>query len=144
MFLAALWSRSSSAPQCGQECHLTLRSFWTMHPHPLQACDVPWGATFTTVPPASSALWRHIVTKAPQPASRILLFNPPFAAAPLRTYLPCSSCLGAGAAVILSICKSSETSVLYWFTSLCDCFCKKSRRRLRTLRYRRDNSFLAR
>src|SRR6266700_397394 len=100
MFLAAFSSRSSSQPHSGHECHRTVRSWETSEPQPLQAWVVLCGETLTTVQPASSALLAHSRVKVPQAASRILLFRPPFVAAPFGTNLPVSSsCLGLGVAL---------------------------------------------
>src|SRR5450631_4458375 len=104
MFLAAFKSRSSSQPHSGQECHRTVRSFGTREPQPLQACVVLRGFTLTTVQPASSALLAHSRVKVPQAASRILLFRPPLAAAPLGRNVPVSSSfLGLGVTLMFLI-----------------------------------------
>src|SRR5215471_20264237 len=118
MLSAALWSRSRSQPQCGQECHRTRKSFFTIHPHDEQTWEVLWGATLTTVEPASSALLLQRATNALHPASRMLLFKPPFAAAPFGTYFPFSSCLGLGRLVMLETFKSSNTRTAFSVTSL--------------------------
>src|SRR5712691_3395828 len=94
MFLAALWSRSREQPQ-EQECHRSSKSFWTIAPQPLHIWLVYFGETNRTREPAHSALLLHICWNIPQPASRILLFRPAFAEAPLGRYCPvASSCLG--------------------------------------------------
>src|SRR5271157_3682280 len=99
MFVAALVSRSSSVPH-SQECHRTSRSFLTMLPHPEHACDVMNGFTKTTSRPALAALAETISVNVAHPASRIDLFSPAFALAPLGRYCPvASSCLGSGTLV---------------------------------------------
>src|SRR5579863_6016571 len=102
MLMAALTSRSSSAPQ-SQLCQRSDRSFFLTCPHCEQTCGVNWGSTLMSVLPASSALREHICTKVPQPASKIDLFKPAFAAAPLGRYAPFSSCLGFGFLVRLLV-----------------------------------------
>src|SRR6266702_752633 len=104
MFLAAFSSRFSSQPQSGHECHRTVRSLGTSEPQPLQACVVWRGDTLTTMQPASSALLAHSRVKVPHAASKILLFRPPFAAAPFGTNVSVSSSfLGLGVALMFLI-----------------------------------------
>ena len=74
-------------------------------------CDVLDGSTKMTVRPAHAALTLTICVNVLHPASKIDLFNPAFAAAPLGTYFPFSSCLGAGAFVRFFTCKSSNTMI---------------------------------
>src|SRR5258708_525623 len=108
MSFAELVSLSSSVPHA-QECHRSDRSFLTTAPHPEQSCDVIYGFTKTTVRPAHAALTLTISVNVLHPASRIDLFNPAFAAAPLGRYFPFSSCFGAGAFVRFLTRKSSKT-----------------------------------
>ncbi len=82
MLMAAFTSLSGSAPQ-SQLCHRSDNSFLRTVPHVEQICDVNLGETLRSVLPASSALLEHKPTNMPQLASRIDVFNPPFAAAPL-------------------------------------------------------------
>src|SRR6266536_5203311 len=98
MSFAELVFMSSSVPQL-HLCHRSERSFLTTVPHPEQRCDDMYGFTKTTVRPAHAALTLTISVNVLHPASRIDLFNPAFAAAPLSTYFPFSSCFGAGAFV---------------------------------------------
>src|SRR5450631_828610 len=91
MLRAAFSSRSNSHPHSGHECHRTVRSLGTSEPQSLQACVVLRAETLTTVQPASSALLAHSRVKVPQAASKILLFRPPLAAAPLGRNVPVSS-----------------------------------------------------
>src|SRR2546430_14624335 len=91
-------SRSISAPQA-QECHRSSNAFLRTVPQLGQICDVLDGSTKMTVRPAHAALTLTIPVNVLHPASRILLFNSAFAAAPLGIYFPFSSCLGAGALV---------------------------------------------
>src|SRR5207237_4298949 len=107
MLTAALVSLSSSVPQL-QLCHRSDRSFFTSAPHPEQICDVLNGFTKMTVRPAHAALTLTISVNVLHPASRIDLFNPAFALAPLGKYCPFSSCFGAGALVRFFTCKSSK------------------------------------
>src|SRR5437899_10414492 len=109
MLIAAFTSLSSSVPQ-SHVCHRSDKSFLTRAPHPEQICDVNLGSTLISVRPAHAALCEHSLTKVPQPASKMLLFNPPLALAPLGRYAPFSSCLGFGFLVRLPICISSKTS----------------------------------
>src|SRR5450631_2472607 len=112
MLRAAFSSRSNSHPHSGHECHRTVRSLGTSEPQSLQACVVLRGDTLTTVQPASSALLAHSRVKVPQAASRILLFRPPFAAAPFgKNFFVSSSCLGLGVALMFLISRSSNTRV---------------------------------
>src|SRR5947207_7340534 len=93
-----------------QLCHRSDRSFLTTTPHPEQRCDVMNGFTKSTVRPAHAALTLTISVKVAHPASKIDVFNPAFALAPLGKYWPiASSCLGAGAFVRFLTCKSSKT-----------------------------------
>src|SRR5450759_5750846 len=82
MAMAELWSRSSSVPH-EQECHRSSSVFGLMAPQPLQIWLVYLGETSSTREPASSALFSQCCTNCAHPASRILLFRPAFAAAPL-------------------------------------------------------------
>ncbi len=59
--------------------------------------------------PAHAALLEHRWTKVPQPASKMDVFHPPFALAPLGRYVPFSSCLGFGFLVRLHVLMSSKT-----------------------------------
>jgi len=61
------------------------------------------------VRPAHAASVLTILVKVDHPASRILLFNPDLAAAPLGRYFPFSSCLGFGRFVKFSVCNASNT-----------------------------------
>src|SRR5579885_983971 len=111
MTFADAVSRSSSHPH-SQECHRSSNVFLRTIPQLGQICDVLDGSTNTTVRPAHAALTLTICVKVPHPASRMLLFNPAFALAPLGRYLPVSSsCLGAGAFVRFLTCKSSKTMI---------------------------------
>src|SRR6266699_4816720 len=110
MLMAALTSRSNSVPH-SQECQRSDKSFLRTCPQPEHICEVYLGSTFISVRPAHAALYVHMLTKLPQPASRILLFNPPFALAPLGRYVPFSSCLGFGRLLMLAGCNSSNTNV---------------------------------
>src|SRR6266516_1832997 len=98
MLRAALWSRSSTTPQCTHVWVRSLRSlcgpsFW----HALQIWLVFLGFTNRTVVcPALSALAHTSLMNAPQPASLILLFSPPLAAAPLGKNVPSSPRRGLG------------------------------------------------
>ena len=56
MRIAVFVSRSSSVPQCGQECHRSDRSLGTRFRQFEQCCEVPLGLTLTTLEPAFSAL----------------------------------------------------------------------------------------
>src|SRR5581483_2260981 len=90
MIFAEAVSRSSSHPH-SQECHRSSSVFRRTLPHPGQICEVYLGSTKMTVRPAHAALAESISVNMPHPASKILLFNPPFATAPLGTYRPVSS-----------------------------------------------------
>ena len=72
--------------------------------------------------------------KGTPPASKMLLFRPPFAAAPLGKAFPFSSCSGLGRFVMLSTWRSSNTTTAFSFTSFLDCLCRKSFLLLRTFR----------
>src|SRR5206468_1302478 len=87
MFLAALWSLSREQPQ-EQECHRSSNSFWTSAPQPLHIWLVYLGETNSTREPAHSALFLQICWNCPQPASKIALFRPALALAPLGKYCP--------------------------------------------------------
>src|SRR6266852_8049186 len=107
MSFAELVSLSSSVPH-EQLCHRSDRSFLTTAPHPEHSCDVMYGFTKTTVRPAHAALTLTISVNVLHPASRIDLFNPALALAPLGRYCPVvSSCFGAGDLVRFLTCKSS-------------------------------------
>lgn len=109
MTFADAVSRSSSHPQA-QECHRSSNVFLRSVPQLGQICDVLDGFTKTTVRPAHAALTLTISVNVAHPASKIDLFNPAFALAPLGEYAPvASSCLGFGRFVRLAVCKSSKT-----------------------------------
>src|SRR6266704_7230585 len=78
MLMAALTSRSSSVPH-SQVCQRSDKSFLRTCPQPEHTCDVNLGSTLISVRPAHAALTEHMLTKVPQPASKMLLFNPPMA-----------------------------------------------------------------
>src|SRR6266567_6595067 len=82
MLTAALTSRSNSVPQ-SHECQRSDKSFFRTCPQPEHTCEVNLGSTLMIVRPAHAALIVHMLTKVPHPASKIDLFNPPLAAAPL-------------------------------------------------------------
>src|SRR5215469_3432655 len=82
MLMAALWSLSSEQPQ-EQRCHRSSSSFWTIAPQPLHLWLVYFGETNSTREPAHSALFLQICWNCPQPASKMDLFKPAFALAPL-------------------------------------------------------------
>src|SRR5438270_11887721 len=108
MLMGALTSRSNSAPQ-SHECQRSDKSFLRTCPQLEQICEVNLGLTLRSVLPAHAALQEHILINMPQPASKILLFRPPLALAPLGRYVPFSSCLGLGFLVRLPIWISSKT-----------------------------------
>src|SRR6266852_5669983 len=111
MSFAELVSLSSSVPH-EQLCHRSDRSFLTTAPHPEHRCDVINGLTKMTVRPAHAALTLTISVKVAHPASKILLFSPAFAAAPLGRYCPVSSsCFAFGRFVRFFVCKSSNTMI---------------------------------
>src|SRR6266705_1190054 len=111
MSFAELVSRSSSVPHV-HECHRSDRSFLTTVPHPEHSCDVRNGFTKTTVRPAHAALTLTISVNVLHPASRIDLFNPAFALAPLgRNFPVSSSCFGFGLLVRFFVCKSSNMMI---------------------------------
>jgi hypothetical protein len=89
MTFAEAVSRSSSHPH-SQECQRSERSFWRTLPQFGQICEVFLGFTKRTARPAHAALTCSISVNRPHPASEILLFNPPLAAAPLGMYCPAS------------------------------------------------------
>src|SRR6266536_2049278 len=96
MFFAALWSRSREQPQ-EHSCHRSSKSFWTIAPQPLHVWLVYLGETNSTREPAHAALLSTICWNLPQPASKMDLFRPALALAPLGRYCPvASSCLGLG------------------------------------------------
>src|SRR5712692_7289680 len=118
MLRAALWSLSKEQPH-EHWCHRSSNSFWTIAPQPLHIWLVYLGETNSTREPAHSALFLHICWNMPQPASRILLFRPAFADAPLGRYCPvASSRLGFGRLLILTGWSFSNTTVWYCVTSL--------------------------
>ena len=91
--MAALVSPSNTTPQCTQVWTRSSRSLcgpslW----HREHICEVLKGSTRITERPAHAALTLTISVKAPHPASKIDLFNPAFALAPLGKYCPFSSC----------------------------------------------------
>jgi hypothetical protein len=91
-------SRSSSHPhsqECHRSSHVFLRMVWQLG----HLCEVLDGSTKMTLRPAHAALTLTICVNVLHPASKMDLFHPAFAAAPLGTYFPFSSCLGAGAFV---------------------------------------------
>src|SRR5712692_6309559 len=106
--MAALVSLSSSQPH-SHECQRSSRDFFLTMPHCEHTWEVYLGLTFRTVRPAYAALLATICWNCPQPASRILLLSPLFAAAPLGRYVPFSSCFGLARLLILVICNSSNT-----------------------------------
>src|SRR5438132_392893 len=107
MLTAAFVSLSIAHPQV-QLCQRSESSFLATVPHPEQIWLVYLGLTCRSVRPAHAALFEQKPTNCPQPASRMLLFNPPFAAAPLGKYSPvASSCFGFGRLLRLAACKSS-------------------------------------
>src|SRR6266566_9202023 len=75
-------SRSSSHPHT-QECHRSSNVFLRMVPQLGHICDVLDGSTKMTVRPAHAALTLTICVNVLHPVSRIDLFTPAFAAAPL-------------------------------------------------------------
>src|SRR4249919_545232 len=98
MLMAALISRSNTTPQCTQLWTRSAKSLcgpslW----HCEQICEVLKGSTKITVRPAHAALTLTNSVNVLHPASKIDLFNPALVLAPLGTYCPFSSCLGAGA-----------------------------------------------
>src|SRR5260221_5323852 len=102
MLRAALWSLPSEQPQ-EHWCHRSSSSFWTIAPQPLHIWLVYLGETNSTREPAHSALFLHICWNIPQPASKIDLFRPALALAPLGRYCPvASSCFGFGRLLILA------------------------------------------
>ena len=107
--MAALVSLSKTTPQCTQiwtrsSKSLCGPSLW----HCEHICEVLNGSTKITVRPAHAALTLTISVNVLHPASKIDLFNPAFALAPLGKYCPFSSCFGAGALVRFFTCKSSK------------------------------------
>src|SRR5207247_10883359 len=93
-----------------KECHRSSNVFLRMVPQSGQRCDDLDGSTKMTVRPAHAALTFTISVKVLHPASRMLLFSPAFALAPLGRYWPVSSfCLGFGLFVRFFVCKSSNT-----------------------------------
>src|SRR5436305_7939173 len=102
MLMAALTSRSSSVPH-SQLCHRSDKSFLRTCPQPEHTCEVNLGETLMSVLSAHAALTEHRLTKVPQPASKMDLFKPPMALAPLGRYLPVSSCFGFGFLVRLPV-----------------------------------------
>src|SRR5258708_38808405 len=87
MTFADAVSRSSSHPH-GQECHRSSSVFLRMVPQLGQICDVLDGSTKMMVRPAHAALTLTISVNVLHPASRIDLFSPAFALAPLGKYDP--------------------------------------------------------
>src|SRR5437763_12033862 len=108
MTFADAVSRSSSHPH-SQACQRSSSVFLRTVPQLGQIWDVLEGSTKMTVRPAHAALTLTIWVNVLHPASRIDLFNPAFAAAPLGRYFPFSSCLGAGAFVRFFTRRSSKT-----------------------------------
>src|SRR5207302_7197723 len=112
ILMAAFVSLSSSHPHPhSQECQRSSRVFFRTMPHCEQTWEVYLGETFSTVRPAHAALCETICWNWPQPASRMLLLSPLFAAAPLGRYVPFSSCLGLARLLTLVISSSSKTMV---------------------------------
>src|SRR5712691_4487336 len=102
MFIAALWSRSKEQPH-EHSCQRSSSSFLTTAPQPLHRWLVYFGETNRMCEPAHSALLTQMCWNIPQPASRMLLFNPAFALAPLGRYCPvASSCFGFGRLLMLA------------------------------------------
>ncbi len=95
MTFADAVSRSSSHPH-SQECHRSSNVFLRTVPQWGQVCDVLDGSTKTTLRPAHAALTLTIAVNVLHPASKIDLFNPALALAPLGRYFPFSSCLPCG------------------------------------------------
>src|SRR6266567_7452642 len=102
MFFAALWSLSREQPH-EHWCHRSSNAFWTSAPQLLHIWLVYLGETNSTREPAHSALFLHICWNMPQPASKMDLFRPALALAPLGKYCPvASSCFGFGRLLILA------------------------------------------
>ena|SRR2546421_549554 len=121
MFFAALWSLSREQPH-EHSCHRSSNSFWTIAPQPLHTWLVYFGETNSTREPAHSALFLQSCWNMPQPASKMDLFRPAFALAPLGKYRPVvSSCLSLGRLLILEGASFSNTMVWYCVTSLRAC-----------------------
>src|SRR5712692_2260010 len=100
MLRAPLWSRSREQPQ-EHSCQRSSNSFWTIAPQPLHLWLVYLGETNRTREPAHAALFTHICWNCPQPASKMDLFMPALALAPLGIYCPvASSCFGLGRLLI--------------------------------------------
>src|SRR6266851_5740798 len=109
MLMAALWSLSREQPH-EHWCQRSSNSFWTIAPQPLHIWLVYLGETNSTREPAHSALFLHICWNCPQPASKMDLFRPAFALAPLGKYCPVtSSCLGFGRLLIFEGTSFSNT-----------------------------------
>src|SRR2546425_9743695 len=118
MFSAALWSRSREQPQ-EHSCQRSSTVFETSAPQPLHIWLVYFGETNRTREPAHAALLSTICWNILQPASKMDLFRPALALAPLGRYCPvASSCLGFGRLLMLAGCSFSNTMVWYCVTSL--------------------------
>ena len=117
MFFAALMSRSCRVRQDGHvQCLVFKLRSASRYPHELQVFELGYQRSITiSRRPYFAVLYSSWRRNSPQPTSRMALFSPAFAAAPLGRYFPgrAGSGFGLGRRVMFAAARSS-TAITSW------------------------------